>query len=161
LRADFRLVAENDKKFANSGIYYRSRFDTASQQVLGYQGDMDAGLPEYLGALYEDERTTIARCGERVHARRENGKPKLEVTGATASGADCASNFAELAAGHWLRYDIVAKGRRLQHFVNGKMTVEVIDDDESAAKSGVIALQVHHGAPMLVQFKNVQLKLLP
>jgi Domain of Unknown Function (DUF1080) len=38
LRVSFRLVAKNDKNFANSGIYYRSRADAASKQVLGYQG---------------------------------------------------------------------------------------------------------------------------
>ncbi len=27
LRASFRLIAKNDKNFANSGIYYRSRVD--------------------------------------------------------------------------------------------------------------------------------------
>jgi hypothetical protein len=45
LRASFRLVAKNDKNFANSGIYYRSRVDALSKQVRGYQGDMDASLP--------------------------------------------------------------------------------------------------------------------
>jgi hypothetical protein len=161
LHASFRLVAKNEKHFANSGLYYRSRFDVATKQVLGYQGDMDASLKDYLGAMYEDDRTTIAKFGQRIHATRVDGKSKLEVTGATASGADLDALFAELSAGHWLNYTIIAKGNHIQHYVNGKLAVDVTDDDDERSQSGVIALQVHHGPAMLVQFKNIQIKLLP
>ena len=160
LHASFRLVAKNDKKFANSGIYYRSRFDQASKQVLGYQGDMDASLKEYLGALYEDDRGTIAKSGERVRVSRVQGKPKIAVTGSTANPAEVAGLFAELAAGHWLTYVIIARGHHIQHYVNGQLTADVTDEDDTKPKSGVIALQVHHGLAMLVQFKNIRLKLL-
>jgi hypothetical protein len=37
----------------------------------------------------------------------------------------------------------------------------VTDEDDTAARSGVIALQVHHGPAMMVQFKNIQIKVLP
>ena len=161
LRASFRLVANNDKNFANSGIYYRSRVDALSKQVLGYQGDMDASLPEYLGALYEDDRGTIAKCGQRVRALRSNGKPKIEVTGATTSAADTSRLFSELVAGHWLTYVIIAEGNHIRHYVNGILTADVTDEDDTAAMSGVIALQVHHGPAMVVQFKNIQIKVLP
>jgi hypothetical protein len=119
LRASFRLIANNDKNFANSGIYYRSRVDALSKQVLGYQDDMDASLPEYLGALYEDDRGTIAKCGQRVRAFRSNGKPKIEVAGATASAADASRLFSELVAGHWLTYVIIAERNHIRHYVNG------------------------------------------
>jgi Domain of Unknown Function (DUF1080) len=161
LRASFRLVAENDKNFANSGIYYRSRMEAASKQVLGYQGDMDASLPEYLGALYEDDRGTIAKSGQRVRAVRLDGKPKIEVTGQTASARDIAELFSELRAGHWLNYVIVAEGNHLRHYVNGRLTADVTDEDDSKVKSGVIALQVHHGPAMMVQFKDIRIKMLP
>jgi hypothetical protein len=161
LRASFRLVAKNDKNFANSGIYYRSRVDLGSKQVLGYQGDMDASLPEYLGALYEDDRGTIAKCGQRVRALQSDGKPKIEILGQTVNATDLAELFPELTAGHWLNYVIVAQGNHLRHYVNGKLTADVTDEDETKPKSGVIALQVHHGPAMMVQFKNIQIKLLP
>src|SRR5260221_12351344 len=120
LRASFRLVANNDRHFANSGIYYRSRVDAASTQVFGYQGDIDASLREYLGAMYEDDRGTIAKFGERVRTSRLDGKPKIEVTGKTASATDIAELFAELSAGHWLNYVIIAEGNHIRHYVNGK-----------------------------------------
>ena len=160
LRATFRLVAKNDKHFANSGIYYRSRVDEASKQVFGYQGDMDASLKEYLGAMYEDDRGTIAKSGERVRVSRVDGKPKIEVTGNTANPMEVAGLFAELRAGHWLNYVIIAQGNHIQHYVNGTLTADVTDGDDSKPKSGVIALQVHHGQAMLVQFKDIRIKML-
>jgi hypothetical protein len=47
----------------------------------------------------------------------------------------------------------------LQHFINGVPTVDVMDQHEAkAAKSGILALQIHVGPPMTVQFKNIRLK---
>src|SRR5438309_1233188 len=158
LRASFRMVAKNDKNFANSGIYYRSRVDAASKQVVGYQGDMGASLPDYLGALYEDDRGTIAKSGQRVRVFCSDGKPKIEILGQTASAAEIGGLFAELNAGHWLHYVIIAENNHLRHYINGRLTADVTDGDDTKPKSGIIALQVHHGAAMLVQFKDIQVK---
>jgi hypothetical protein len=41
------------------------------------------------------------------------------------------------------------------------LTVDVTDEQPArAAKSGVLALQIHVGPPMVVQFKNVRIKTL-
>src|SRR5438270_194165 len=46
-----------------------------------------------------------------------------------------------------------------QDGTNGMQTVDVADEQESkAAKSGVLAFQIHQGEPMKVQFKNVRIK---
>jgi hypothetical protein len=48
------------------------------------------------------------------------------------------------------------------HFINGKAMSDVVDAQPAkAAKSGVLALQVHVGSPMKVQFKDLYLKKLP
>jgi hypothetical protein len=53
----------------------------------------------------------------------------------------------------------VAKGRRLEHFVNGIKVIEVTDNDaKGRALEGLIALQIHAGPPMLVEFKDIQLQ---
>jgi len=132
-----------------------------AKQVLGYQGDMDASLPDYLGALYEDDRGTIAKSGQRVRVFRSDGKPKIEILGQTAGATEIGGLFADLSAGHWLHYVIIAEDNHLRHYVNGKFTADVTDEDHTKPKSGIIALQVHHGAAMLVQFKDIQIKTLP
>jgi hypothetical protein len=40
-----------------------------------------------------------------------------------------------------------------------KKTVDVTDEDSAhAAKDGILALQIHQGPPMVVQFKDIVLK---
>jgi hypothetical protein len=59
----------------------------------------------------------------------------------------------------WNDYVIIAKGNHLQHFINGMPTADVTDEQEAkAAKSGVLALQIHVGPPMQVQFKDIRIK---
>ena len=54
---------------------------------------------------------------------------------------------------------MVAKGNHLIHEINGNVTVEVVDNHEAKRKmSGLLALQLHAGPPMTVQFKDIQLK---
>ena len=52
----------------------------------------------------------------------------------------------------------MAKGGHLQHFINGMQTVDVTDETAVGAKEGLLALQIHAGPPMVVQFKEMVLK---
>jgi hypothetical protein len=53
---------------------------------------------------------------------------------------------------------IIARGNHCQHFINGILMSEVIDEQTTeAAKDGVIALQAHVGPAMVIQFKDMTL----
>src|SRR6059036_3522467 len=68
LRCAFKIVANNDVGFANSGIQYRSKvLDPNNWVVGGYQADMEAGK-KYTGILYEERmsRGIMAERGEKV-----------------------------------------------------------------------------------------------
>jgi len=58
----------------------------------------------------------------------------------------------------WNRYQIVAVGSRVQTFINGELCVD--RDDPAAARSGVLALQLHSGGPTEVRFRNLKVTLL-
>jgi len=61
----------------------------------------------------------------------------------------------------WNSYTIIAKGNHLIQKVNGNVTVDVTDHQEKRrAMKGLLALQLHAGPPMLVQFKNIRIKML-
>ena len=63
--------------------------------------------------------------------------------------------------GEWNHTKIVAKGNHLQHYINGQLMVDVTDEQpEKAAREGILALQLHAGPPMVVQFKDIRLKTL-
>ena len=56
---------------------------------------------------------------------------------------------------------IVAQGNRIRHFMNDKLIVDFTDlEPKLALSEGVLALQLHAGAPMWVEFKDIQLKTL-
>ena len=61
----------------------------------------------------------------------------------------------------WNEYDIIAQGNHIIQKINGQLMCEVTDEDTVARKDGVIALQIHAGPPMKVQFRNIRLKELP
>jgi hypothetical protein len=154
LRCSFKLVPGDDKGFANSGIQYRSRiFDAANWVVGGYQADMEAG-PNYTGILYEERlRGIMALRGEKVVWTEDD---KKTVVGSVGNAEDIEKS---LKKGDWNEYVIIAKGNHLQQFINGKQTIDVTDEcSAKRAMSGLIALQLHAGPPMMAQFKNLRIK---
>jgi hypothetical protein len=155
LRCSFKMVPGDDKNFVNSGIQYRSKvFDPANWVVGGYQADMEAGTT-YTGILYEERMTRgiMAERGQKVVFDKDGNK---QVTG---SVGDPKEIQATIKLRDWNEYVIIAKGNHLQHFVNGRMTVDVTDEWEAKrASSGVLALQLHAGPPMMIQFKNIRIK---
>jgi len=82
---------------------------------------------------------------------------KINVVGST--GRTEAQVESSIKHGEWNTYDIIAKGNHLIQKINGEVTVDVTDEQESkAAKSGIIALQIHAGPAMFVQFKDIRIK---
>jgi len=136
---------------ANSGIQIRSRVAPEGHAV-GYQADIDrAG--RYAGALYDERgRGMLAERGQKT-AIGSDGK----MTHAPLGDADALMNI--IKQDDWNEYHIIARGRQIILKVNGKVTADVQDNEEKNLElSGVLALQLHSGPPMTVQFKDIQLK---
>jgi hypothetical protein len=153
--ADFELRFKYKIVGGNSGVCYRSRvIDEAKFIVSGYQADIDAS-PKYTGMNYEEKgRTFLAQRGEKVTIGGE-GKKEVEKF------SDPAELQSKVKNEDWNEYRVVAKENHLQHYVNGALMSEVIDNQkDKAATAGVIALQAHAGFAMTIQFKDLELKLL-
>ncbi len=160
LRLKFRIVADNERGAANSGIQYRSRLvDSAGWVVAGYQADLDAA-GTYVGMLYEERgRGILAKPGQRVRITTQGGGTRQEVTGTTTPPAEIR---AAIKPEQWNDYVIIVEGTRHRYYVNDKLTIDALDlDDTHAAAAGILALQLHAGPPMTVQFKDLRLKGLP
>ena len=156
---DFELRLSYRIEKGNSGIQYRSTVKSQGKFgpiVGGYQADFEAGKT-YSGILYEEQgRGILAQRGEKTVIRDNAGKPKVEKVGTVGKSEDIQ---ARIKHEDWNEYVVIAKGNHLQHFINGQQTVDVVDEQEAkAAKSGVLALQIHVGPPMVVQFKDVRIK---
>lgn len=149
---ELRLSFKFTGTWGNSGIQYRSK-DMGNYVVHGYQADMEAG-PTYTGILYEEGgRGILATCGQKVVI-----KDKPEVVGTVGDEKELKANIHPL---EWNNYVIIVKGNHLQHFVNGKKIIDVVDEDSvKGAKEGILALQIHAGQPMEIQFKDIRIKTL-
>lgn len=156
LRLSFRITG------GNSGVQYRSRQlpskETAENRwvVAGYQAEVE-DTPGKVGFLYHEKgRGYLCNVGDKVEIG-EDGKPK--VVGKLGDRNEIGKTYKK---SDWNDYVIIAKGNHIQHFLNGWQTVDLIDNDpnpdKGAALKGVLALQIHAGPPMTVEFKNVRLK---
>jgi len=157
---DFELTFKYRIEKGNSGVQYRSKVVKQGEQgpiLSGYQADFEAGNV-YSGILYEEQgRGILAARGQKTTiSAGEGGKHKLEVKGEVGKSEEIQAAIKPEA---WNNYMIVAKGNRLLHFINGKKTIEVMDEDAAhASKEGVLGLQIHVGPAMVVQFKDMMLK---
>jgi hypothetical protein len=162
--ADFELTFKYRIVAGNSGMQYRSKVvsqnDETGPIVGGYQADFEAGKT-YSGINYEERgRGILALRGERTKLTADpadKNKMVKTVVGPTEKTSE--ELQASIKNEDWNEYRIVAKGNKLQHYINGHMTSEVLDEHaERATAKGKLALQLHAGPAMIVQMKDVVLK---
>lgn len=138
----------------NSGLQYRGKMapELGLDVVTGYQCDVVANNPNYNGMLYEEKgRRILSHTGEKVVVDPD-GQPwvvgKMPVK--------------EFAPGEWHDYRVLVKGNHHQHWIDGHQTADLIDlDEDGRSLEGVLAVQVHVGPAMEIQYKDFKIKHLP
>lgn len=130
---DFELKLEFRLKdgVGNSGVQFRTKRVPDSTEVSGYQADIGEN---YWGCLYDESR-----------------RNKILVQ----APADFEKS---LKKGDWNEYTIRAEGDHIVLKVNGVTTVDYKELDPEIARKGIIALQVHAGGPLKVEFRNIRIK---
>ncbi|MBM4076073.1 MAG: DUF1080 domain-containing protein, partial [Planctomycetes bacterium] len=151
--ADFELSLEYKIIGGNSGIQYRSFEVPDSKWVVGgYQADFEAG-DKYSGINYGERfRGILALRGEKT-VIGDDHKPKVvEKIG------DSDEIQAKIKKEDWNTYNVSAKGFTFEHRINGVLTSIVTDEDKKQRRNkGILALQLHAGPPMKVQFRNIKI----
>jgi hypothetical protein len=115
----------------NSGIQFRSRPVPDSHEVSGYQADIGE---KYWGCLYDESRRN------RVLA---NASPAA---------------LAKVHKEGWNEYVITARGNRITLDLNGVRSVEYEEKEPAMDLPGIIALQVHSGPGLEIQFKDIRIQ---
>lgn len=156
LKLEFRCTADN-----NSGIQYRSKHITDGSVknkwvVRGYQHELrnEVKFPNVSGFIYDEggKRGRICLTGEKASWEKDGKKVQETLINA----ADYEKLF---KLNDWNEVTIRAKGKNIQHFMNGKLILDFTDNDPVLALSeGVIALQLHAGKPMWAEFRNIRIK---
>jgi hypothetical protein len=113
----------------NSGIQFRTRI-LPDGTARGYQADVAKG---FWGLLLEE------------------GSPKRLIIKRPAPEAVKA-----IKPDQWNNYEITAKGHHITLVLNGIKSVDL--EDPTGDLGGVIALQLHVGPAMEVQFKDIKIK---
>lgn len=129
--ADFDLRLEVKLRNHNSGIQVRSEA-LPEWVVRGLQADMAEG--NWWGSIYDEKGTR----GTLVNGWKDKAEKVVRPK-------------------DWNDYEIRCKGDFIQLKVNGMVTAELHDP---TSKSGILALQLHQGPPMQVEFRNVRIKVL-
>ena len=117
----------------NSGVQFRS-VRVPGTEMSGYQADIGEN---YWGCLYDESRRNkvlVKASPEALEALKKDG---------------------------WNHYVLCATGDRITLYLNGVPSVVYREEDPGIARDGQIAVQIHAGAPMEVQFKDLQIRVLP
>lgn len=147
LRVTCRISGE-----ANSGIQFRSQ-RRPDWDAWGYQADLDSA-GQYTGCLYQHDRGLVAERGQRVRIDAA-GEKTLDVI------EDANKLLRRVQPRDWIEYRIRAVGPTVTLWINGVWMCEVEDyEQQFALPRGLIALQMHQGPPMKVEFKDISIRLL-
>jgi acetyl esterase/lipase len=118
---------------SNSGVQFRS-VRIPGHEMSGYQADVGQG---YWGCLYDESR-----------------RNRILTTAAPEA-------VRGLHKSDWNEYEIRAMGDQIRLSLNGIKSVDYRETDPNVAREGRIALQIHAGGPLVVQFKDVRIQALP
>lgn len=155
LRLAFRCNSTN-----NSGIQYRSKHITEgvkNQWVMrGYQHELrnEVEFPSVAGFIYGEGlagRGRICLVGEQAEM-----KDGAKVVTETLLTNDDYKKLFKLD--DWNDVVIIARGRRIRHFLNGQLILDFTDSPDMVLRDGQLALQLHAGKPMWVEFKDIRIK---
>jgi len=158
LRLSFRCTESN-----NSGIQYRSSMRTGGRntankwRVKGYQHEIrnEEEFPNVPCFIYDEggKRGRVCMVGEKA-VWTADGKQVLrdDLIDQVA--------FRELMkVDDWNDVVIIAEGNRIRHYLNGRLVVDFADEHPKLAlDKGLLALQLHAGAPMWAEFKDIRLR---
>ena len=154
--ADFELRFAYRVFSGNSGVQFRSRA-LANWDIAGYQADFDLEN-QWTGCLYDcnshraDPNRVIGPVGRKV-VIDPDGKRALSPV------ADREKLLKHVKQDAWNEYHVIARGHTITLAINGVVMSEVVDDEKDKAhRSGIFAIQLHGGAPMKVQLKDIRLK---
>ena len=155
LRLSFRCNAAN-----NSGIQYRSKHITEGKVrnkwvVRGYQHEIrnQNKLPSVSGFIYGEGIGRGRMC--LVGDKATWGKDGKKVTDTLIDQAGFEKLF---KLNDWNDVVIIARGTHIQHYLNNTLILDFTDSPTLALREGILALQLHAGKPMWVEFKNIRMK---
>jgi len=152
---DFELRCKWRLPVHNSGIYYHSKKRDPSEKgdpLVGPQADISADH-KWTGVIMEYLlRGKLAERGQKVIINENGEKEVIEQF------ADAQALVKDIDPAEWNEYTVICKDSETELRINGKLMCQLEDNDPNRIKRGLLAVQIHTGRPMLVQFKDLRIR---
>ena len=137
---DFEMILEVKLRGEgnNAGVQFRSRRVPGDHEVSGYQCDVGSAWDRPVwGGLYDESR-----------------RNKMLAEGPAESLKEWVKE------GDWNELRILAKGTRIQLFLNGHPTVDYTEQAaaEEVPRTGIIGLQIHSGPPTEAWYRHIRIR---
>lgn len=131
LRLEAKLVGPGK----NAGVQFRSERIPNHHEVIGYQCDIGIMDGKSIwGSLYDESR-----------------RKKFLVQG------DHDKIMAKFKSDDWNILVVRCEGSRIRIWVNDVPTVDYTETEPEIAKTGIIGLQIHGGAPAQASYRNIRI----
>ena len=118
----------------NAGVQFRSVRIPNHHEMVGYQADLTTD-GQYSGRLYDESR---------------RNRFLIE--------SDDVKRLSAYKANDWNEYKIVCKGNWIRLYLNGVLTADYKETDDSIPQRGLIGLQIHAGPPSEAAYRNIFLE---
>lgn len=134
----FRITGDPKTGLINAGIQYRSPITQITEgpnpnwNIVGYQADIG---DKYWGCIYDEHRRGMLVKGN--------------------VDALMATNFKNDA---WHSYKIICKGNDHKLYIDDVLMASYTEKDDKIPDTGVIALQIHSGGILKVEYKDILIK---
>lgn len=145
----------------NSGVQFRSVINNPETlHAGGYQADIDSG-GRFTGSIYDESgiaggRATMSNRGEKTVWDAENKRHNSPLSESNEELKQVLHN-----TGDWNEIVLTVNGNHVEYRINGHLMTELTDESPKAVLTGgVIALQMHKGFTMDIQFKDIFIKFL-
>lgn len=137
---ELKLTGDNRR---NTGIYFRVK----TFLFEGYQGDKSFEAPsgyEFDAAFHKPGKKNFRGSLGDWYAR-----PSLRIF------PDQSIINHVYMSEKWNRMTIRARGNRIEYWINGVKIMDYLDMDPNASREGIIGLQIHDGAVMKIECRNI------
>jgi type 1 glutamine amidotransferase len=153
--AEFDLKCSYKLQGGNSGIYFHAKErapGSKAEALVGVQADMSADHV-WTGVVMEYLlREKLAERGRKVLYTEKSERKDAGSVG------DPKELLKAVRNNDWNDYHVIVRSNLVVLRINDVVMSEVRDHDPRRALSGLLAVQVHTGPPMKVQFRNLRIR---
>jgi len=141
MTCEMRLTGDESR---NTGVYFRASFFMFTEKKRGLSYEAASGYEFDAGFHRPGKKNLRGSLGDWYARPYLRIFPDQEIIDEVYKSED------------WNGLTIRARGKRIEYWLNGVKIMDYRDEDPKAARKGAIGFQVHNGAVMKVEYRNIR-----